>query len=145
MWIHKSPTNDGKTGFKILMIDHVTISVSDLAKSKVFYEKILTPFLYQIVFGEESRFWAFDIGNGALFEIAQYKADNKITSCHVAFRAKNREQVQQFYKAAIAAGGTCNGEPDLRPLYTATYYAAFILDPDGHSCDRAFIYPIICL
>lgn len=58
-------------GFKILMIDHITFSVPDLVKSKVFYEKILAPFFYQIIFGEESRFWAFDIGNGALFEIAQ--------------------------------------------------------------------------
>ncbi len=50
------------------MIDHVTISVSDLEKSKQFYEKAFGPLGYQIAFGESGVFWAFDIGNG-LFEI----------------------------------------------------------------------------
>jgi hypothetical protein len=70
------------------MIDHMTISVNDLEKSKMFYEKAFTPFGYQILFGKENIFWAFDIGNGALFEI-QYKDDNRLTPCHIAFRAKS--------------------------------------------------------
>ncbi|MBX3710147.1 MAG: VOC family protein [Gammaproteobacteria bacterium] len=119
------------------MIDHVTISVNSLEKSKMFYEKAFTPFGYQILFGKENIFWAFDIGNGALFEI-QYKDDNRLTPCHIAFRAKSQEQVQQFYKAAIAAGGKCNGAPGLRPHYTESYYAAFVFDPDGHNIEAVF-------
>ena len=115
------------------MIDHVTISVSDLKKSRVFYEKAFSPFFYQVIFGEEKRFWAFDIGNGALFEISQYKNIDRLTPCHIAFRARNQEQVQLFHQAAIAAGGKCNGAPGLRPQYTETYYAAFVSDPDGYS------------
>lgn len=117
------------------MIDHVTIPVKDLAVSKIFYEKALAPFNYQVSFGEEGKFWAFDIGNGALFEISQYKATSPLTSFHIAFRAKTREQVQQFYEAALAAGCKCNGAPGLRPQYTETYYAAFIIDPSGHNIE----------
>ncbi|MEK1875609.1 MAG: VOC family protein, partial [Rhizobium altiplani] len=53
------------------MIDHITVAVSDLAKSKLFYEKALAPLGYNLSFGKESVFWAFDIGNGCLFEIQQ--------------------------------------------------------------------------
>lgn len=120
------------------MIDHVTLSVSDLEKSKIFYEKALSPFSYEIIFGDENKFWAFDIGHGALFEIAHYQSDSKLTSCHLAFRANSQEQVQAFYQAAISAGGICNGKPGLRPHYTATYYAAFILDPDGHNIEAVY-------
>ena len=120
------------------MIDHVTTSVSDLKKSRAFYEKAFAPFSYQVIFGDEKRFWAFDIENGALFEIAQYKNNDKLTSCHIAFRAKSQEQVKQFYLAAIAAGGKCNGVPGLRPQYTATYYAAFVYDLDGHNIEAVF-------
>lgn len=117
------------------MIDHVTIPVKDLVVSKIFYEKTLSPFNYQISFGEKEKFWAFDIGNGALFEISQHKESGRLTSFHMAFRAKSREQVRQFYEAALAAGGKCNGAPGSRPQYTATYYAAFIIDPSGHNIE----------
>jgi len=89
------------------MIDHVTISVSDLERSRAFYENAFTPFHYKVSFGEEGNFWAFDIGDSALFEIAQHKATDKLTSFHIAFRAENQEQVRQFYEAALAAGGKC--------------------------------------
>ena len=54
---------------------------------------------------------------------------------HVAFRAETRAQVDAFYKAAMAAGGRDNGAPGLRPHYHANYYAAFVLDPDGHNIE----------
>ncbi len=123
------------------MIDHVTVPVKDLVISKHFYEKAFAPFNYKISFGEEGEFWAFDIENGAFFEIAQYKKLNQLTSFHVAFRAKSREQVNQFYKAALAAGGKCNGAPGLRPQYTETYYAAFIIDPSGHNIEMVCYEP----
>lgn len=51
---------------------------------------------------------------------------------HVAFRAPSRAAVDAFHRAALAAGGRDNGAPGLRPRYHAAYYAAFVLDPDGH-------------
>jgi predicted lactoylglutathione lyase len=54
---------------------------------------------------------------------------------HLAFRAENRAQVDAFYAAAIAAGGTDNGKPGLRPHYHPDYYGAFVLDPDGHNVE----------
>jgi catechol 2,3-dioxygenase-like lactoylglutathione lyase family enzyme len=54
---------------------------------------------------------------------------------HLAFIADNRAQVDAFYRAALAAGGTDHGAPGLRPAYHAHYYGAFVLDPDGHNIE----------
>jgi predicted lactoylglutathione lyase len=54
---------------------------------------------------------------------------------HIAFRANSREQVDEFYKAALAAGGKDNGKPGLRREYHEKYYGAFVLDPDGHNVE----------
>jgi len=54
---------------------------------------------------------------------------------HVAFRSDSRAQVDAFYKAAMAAGGRDNGGPGIRPHYHENYYAAFVLDPDGHNIE----------
>jgi catechol 2,3-dioxygenase-like lactoylglutathione lyase family enzyme len=57
---------------------------------------------------------------------------------HIAFRADDRAQVDAFYAAAIAAGGTDNGPPGPRPQYHPNYYGAFVLDPDGHNIEAVF-------
>src|SRR5262249_18182475 len=54
---------------------------------------------------------------------------------HVAFRAESRDKVDEFYAAAIAAGGRDHGPPGLRPQYHPDYYGAFVLDPDGHNIE----------
>ncbi len=54
---------------------------------------------------------------------------------HIAFRADSREQVDAFWQAALAAGGKDNGAPGLRPNYHASYYAAFVIAPDGHNIE----------
>lgn len=120
------------------MIDHITIYVSGLAKSKEFYEKALKPLGYKVSFGEDGVFWAFDIGNGALFEIAQYTGLIPITSCHVAFRAPDKKVVHDFYESALSAGAQDNGEPGPRPHYTPNYYACFVYDPSGHNIESVF-------
>ena len=60
---------------------------------------------------------------------------------HVAFSARSRAEVDAFYKAALAAGGRDNGGPGLRPEYTPTYYAAFVLDPDGTNVESVCHLP----
>lgn len=118
------------------MIDHVTIKVSDLGKSKSFYEEAFKPLGYKLSFGNEETFWAFDVGSGCLFEIEQ--DDSKKSICHpvhVAFRVPNRVLVHKFYEAAMDLGAKDNGKPGPRPEYTENYYACFILDPDGHNIE----------
>lgn len=124
------------------MIDHVTIKVKDLEISKKFYEKALAPMGWKISFGKDGVFHAFDIGKGFLFEIAKHDSKDLITSVHIAFRVKNHELVQEFHRAAIAAGATDKGKPGPRPNYTDNYYASFVLDPDGHNVEAMFdIWP----
>ncbi len=120
------------------MIDHITILVLDLINSKTFYERTFMPLGYKIAFGEEGKFWAFGLDKGTLFEIAQSEGTIHLTPCHIAFRVKSQEQVKQFYEAALAAGGKCNGAPGPRPQYTESYYAAFIIDPSGHNIEAVF-------
>jgi predicted lactoylglutathione lyase len=53
----------------------------------------------------------------------------------LAFKAEGRAAVARFFEAARAAGGKDNGKPGLRPDYSATYYAAYVIDPDGNNVE----------
>jgi catechol 2,3-dioxygenase-like lactoylglutathione lyase family enzyme len=117
------------------MIDHVTVSVRDLTASKKFYEQAFVSLGYRVAFGKDDIFWAFDLGGGGLFEIQRSATGQPATRVHVAFRAKNRGEVDAFYQAALAAGAKENGPPGLRPDYSETYYACFVLDPDGNNIE----------
>lgn len=117
------------------MIDHITIEVSDLAKSKLFYEKAFVPLGYTVSFGKEGVFWAFDVGDGCLFEIQSSGETPPLTHLHVAFRVKSKAEVDAFYRAALEAGAADNGAPGPRPEYTEHYYACFVLDPDGYNIE----------
>ena len=64
-----------------------------------------------------------------------FQTDEKLAHLHLAFTAENRQQVDAFYRAALAAGGIDNGAPGLRPNYHASYYAAFVIRPDGHNVE----------
>ena len=57
---------------------------------------------------------------------------------HIAFLANNRSEVNAFYEAAIAAGAKCNGKPGIREKYHASYYGAFVIDPDGHNIEAVY-------
>ena len=120
------------------MIDHVTFKVKDLKVSREFYTKALEALEHSWAFGEDGVFEAFELDDGCLFEIAQYRGQDKITSSHLAFRTHSKKQVDAFFEAAIKAGGSSNGKPGSRPNYTETYYACFVLDPDGHNIEAMF-------
>jgi predicted lactoylglutathione lyase len=64
-----------------------------------------------------------------------FPTEEKPAHLHLAFRANNRQQVDDFYRGALEAGGKDNGAPGLRPEYHANYYAAFVVDPDGHNIE----------
>jgi catechol 2,3-dioxygenase-like lactoylglutathione lyase family enzyme len=117
------------------MIDHVSLPVRNIVASKQFYEAAFKPLGYKIAFGDEAKkFIAFDIGNDCLFEIFEADATNQeIGKSHVAFHVSSKNTIQDFYKAALQAGGTDNGEPGPRPQYTENYHACLIKDPGGYN------------
>lgn len=118
------------------MIDHITLNVTDLAASTVFYERALAPLGMRNLHVDSDTFTAFGTDRDPIFEIAQ--AGDELPAAqrvHVAFRTSSRSAVQEFHAAAIAAGGAENGTPGLRPDYGPTYYAAFVRDPDGNNIE----------
>lgn len=115
------------------MLDHVTIGVTDFDGSKTFYNKALSPLGIECLYFEGETFAGYGIGKKAFFWIGLREGAQ--TGAHIAFTAADRAMVDNFYKAAIAAGGQDNGQLGLRPHYHKNYYGAFILDPDGHNIE----------
>src|SRR3954469_14779493 len=101
------------------MIEHTGVMVKNYKKSKAFYEKALKPLGYKVSmeFGEAAGFME---GGHTSFWVMKKAFKDK---GHVAFHAKSKKAVQEFYKAAIKAGGKDNGKPGLRKDYSPDYYA----------------------
>lgn len=118
-----------------VVIDHLTLGVNDLARSRDFYVRALVPlgFAEISVWREDSDRVSFGLEEANDFAISSAYAT--AAPVHVAFAADRREQVDAFYAAALAAGGQDNGPPALRPEYSSYYYAAFVLDPDGNNVE----------
>jgi catechol 2,3-dioxygenase-like lactoylglutathione lyase family enzyme len=114
------------------MLDHIGLDVSDIKKAKDFYAAVLKPLSYEI-FMEWEKWVGFAVDGKPDFWLRAGKKTSPII--HIAFRAKNREIVDQFYAAGIAAGGQDNGPPGIREIYHPNYYGAFVLDPDGHNIE----------
>jgi len=120
------------------MLDHITLIITNYMRAREFYSKALAPLGYHEVmefgsaagFGEATKpdFW---IASGKPGSIS-----------HVAFTAKDRDAVDAFYHAAIAAGGKDNGKPGIRKEYHPNYYGAFVFDPDGHNIEAVCHTPV---
>ncbi|MFL5322163.1 MAG: VOC family protein [Myxococcaceae bacterium] len=112
------------------MIDHFTLTVSDLAASRKFYDQALAPLGYRtrmdygevIGIGDDKKPYFWLRGGGKTPSLPM----------HIAFIAKDRPAVDAFYKAALAAGAQDDGPPGVRKHYHPNYYGAFVIDPDGH-------------
>ena len=120
------------------MLDHIGVDVSDIARSRAFYEAALGPLGYRVI----QDLTAEQTGGHPVvmfgieapeFVIAEDRAPGP--GNHFAFRAETRAAVDAFHAAALKAGGEDNGPPGLRPNYGPTYYAAFVLDPDGFNVE----------
>ncbi len=117
------------------MIDHLTLGVSDLRRSRDFYARALLPLGFAEIgsWSDAAVDVAFGLEEADDFAIStSYRPSGPM---HVAFAADRREQVDAFYAAALAAGGQDNGPPGLRPQYSEGYYGAFVLDPDGNNVE----------
>jgi len=120
------------------MIDHISIVVSSLDKSRPFYEQALAPLGYAVIGEREGR---IGLGYGHKPFISLRRCEGPPVPVHVAIAAATRGQVDEFFAAALAAGGTDNGAPGLREHYHPNYYGAFVLDPDGHNLEAVIHTP----
>jgi catechol 2,3-dioxygenase-like lactoylglutathione lyase family enzyme len=122
------------------MFDHVKFGVSDFEASKAFFVKALEPLGVAIV-GEGPPAYGVEMAAKGVASLCLYQATEKPAPLHLAFAAETREQVDAFYRAALAAGGRDNGAPGLRPQYSGNYYAAFVIGPDGHNVEAVCHLP----
>ena len=98
--------------------------------TKRFYGAVLT------VLGHELS----ERGPYLFFDELYFSDDGPATTgLHIAFQAADRDAVDAFYNAALAAGGRDNGRPGLRTDYSPNYYAAFIVDPDGNNVEAVYL------
>ena len=117
------------------MFDHVKFGVSDYAASKAFFLKALEP-LGLVVVSEGAPTYGVELCQpDGKVSLCLFQTDEKPARLHLAFVAESRQQVDAFYRAALRAGGSDNGPPGLRPQYSGTYYAAFVIGPDGHNIE----------
>ncbi|HEX5130454.1 MAG TPA: VOC family protein [Usitatibacter sp.] len=116
------------------MFDHVKFGVSDYAASKAFYLAALAPLGVAMV-AEGKPSYGIEMSAGGVSSLVLFETREKPAHLHIAFEAATRQQVDAFYRAALEAGGKDNGPPGVRPQYNANYYAAFVLDPDGHNIE----------
>ncbi len=122
------------------MLDHISLSVSDLARSAVFYDAALAPLGCV-------RVWSFPdaVGYGRpgggdklALKARQPEVATPSPGFHLALTAADEAAVDAFHAAALGAGGIDNGPPGLRPRYGPGYYAAFVRDPDGYFLEAVF-------
>jgi catechol 2,3-dioxygenase-like lactoylglutathione lyase family enzyme len=122
---------------KRLVIDHIGVGVRSYEESIEFYSRALAPLGLELVAETETdnRSAGFGYKGRDDFWIHEGRPVGRM---HVAFEAQSTEQVDAFHAAALEAGGRDNGAPGLRKEYSATYYAAFVLDPNGNNIEAVF-------
>ncbi|WP_296252551.1 VOC family protein [uncultured Stenotrophomonas sp.] len=115
------------------MLHHVSFPVRDLALSGAFYDAALGALGFRRVFEDDTAIGYGLVDDEDLFCL-KLRDDASAASAgfHLAFAAPDRPAVDRFHASALAIGGSDNGAPGLRPDYGAHYYAAFLIDPDGH-------------
>lgn len=122
------------------MIDHVTLTVSDIEKAKEFYKQALAPLGYTIL-TDYPEWKLAGMGANGSSDVWIYGGLGSEEESHIAFAAKSKEEVDGFYKAAMAAGGADNGAPGYRKNYAPGYYAAFIHDTDKNNIEVVYHDP----
>ncbi len=119
------------------MLDHAGLEVSDLERSRAFYEAALAPLGISTVMEFEGMLGLgteTESGRQPFFWLAA-RGRPPVSGVHLAFTAGTTDEVDAFHAAALAAGGTDNGAPGLRTNYHPHYYGAFVLDPDGNNIE----------
>ena len=125
---------------------YATLGVSDATATATFYDAALAALGYHRVWsdirpGEPDQAIGYGPPGGGDKLALKHLGDAASApgpGFHIAFAAPDRQSVDAFHKAALSAGGTDNGAPGLRRHYGPTYYAAFVIDPDGHRLEAVF-------
>lgn len=125
------------------LLDHVSITVADLARARPFYEAIMSalgaPKVYEsedaVGFGQRNKDGE---DSHTYFSLYHSKAARPDPRRHWCFRARSAAQVRAFFEAGVRAGGVPDGEPGLRPGYHPGYFAAFVKDPEGNRLEAVF-------
>ncbi|MBY5356521.1 VOC family protein [Rhizobium leguminosarum] len=128
------------------MLHHASLGISDIERSAAFYDAALTALGYIRVWddirpGETGQAIGYGNPGGGDKLAIKHRPDGQRPpgpGFHLAFAAPSRQAVDRFYAAAIAHGGSDNGPPGLRSHYGEHYYAAFVIDPDGHALEAVF-------
>jgi catechol 2,3-dioxygenase-like lactoylglutathione lyase family enzyme len=118
---------------EVTMYDHIGLAVNDLAASVRFYQAVLAPLGHVLCSHDASGAGFGPQGAPALWLYPVTGAAARAT--HVALRADDRRSVDRFHASGLDAGGRDHGKPGLRADYSPTYYAAFLLDPDGNNVE----------
>jgi catechol 2,3-dioxygenase-like lactoylglutathione lyase family enzyme len=116
------------------MLHHLSLGVADLERATRFYDAALAPLGYTRVWADATAV-GYGLPGGGDKLALKLRSGRRASSdpgFHLALAAHSQEAIQEFYAAALANGGRDNGAPGLRPDYGANYYAAFVIDPDGH-------------
>lgn len=117
------------------MFDHVKFGVTDYAASRAFYLQALAPLGVAVVSEGAPAYGVELCGSGSNASLCLFQTRETPAHLHLAFTAASRQQVDDFHRAALAAGARDNGPPGLRAQYHANYYAAFVIGPDGHNLE----------
>lgn len=124
------------------MLSHLSLGVSDMQRSRVFYTTVLGAMGFVEVWSyPDAVGYGPPDGNDKLALFERPEAEVPLAAgpgFHLALQAPSREAVHAFHAAALEAGGRCDGPPGLRPHYGERYYAAFVLDPDGHKLEAVY-------
>jgi catechol 2,3-dioxygenase-like lactoylglutathione lyase family enzyme len=115
------------------MYDHIGLKVKDLDASARFYSAALGALGHEVGAGDETIVGIGPKGAPGLWLGGDAKLAHSLL--HLAFAADSHAAVDAFYREGLKAGGRDNGKPGLRKDYSPTYYAAFLLDPDGNNVE----------
>ena len=122
------------------MLHHISLGVTNIERAASFYDAALGPLGYVRVWsdlrpGEQDQAVGYgEAGGGDKLALKQISSAVAIAmpGFHIAFSAQSHDAVIGFHAAAVAAGATDNGKPGLREHYGPNYFAAFVIDPEGH-------------
>lgn len=124
---------------ELKLIDHVSIGVSDMTRSRAFYDAALKSLGYTAL-SEDSESLGYGKDHVQLWVNTAEKpvTPDLASGLHLCFSAPTRESVKAFFVKALGAGGSDNGRPGLRADYGPSYFAAFVIDPNGYRIEAYY-------